>query len=214
MINMDIEKIYKILEKELKEYTIPLAEQIDIKSKNSFYVLIGTMLSARTKDQITAKVCDNLFKEIKNTDDLIKIKIEKLEQLLYPVGFYKTKAKNLKLLAKKLKEDFNNKVPRTIEELITLPGVGRKTANLVIAVSYKIPAICVDTHVHRIFNRIGYIETKNPLETEMVLRNKLPKKFWIDTNYLFVILGQNICFPRNPNCEKCPINKICLKKIK
>lgn len=211
---MDIEKIYKILKKELKEYTIPLAEQIEIKSKNPFYVLIGTMLSARTKDQTTAKVCDNLFKEIKNTDDLIKIKIEKLEKLIYPVGFYKTKAKNLKLLAEKLKEDFNDKVPNTIEELITLPGVGRKTANLVIAVSYKIPAICVDTHVHRIFNRIGYIETKNPLETEMVLRNKLPKKFWIDTNYLFVILGQNICFPRNPNCKNCPINKICLKKIK
>jgi len=211
---MDIEKIYSILKKELKGYTIPLAEEKHMKSKKPFYVLIGVMLSARTKDETTAKVCKKLFAKIKNTDDLLKIDIKELEKILYPVGFYKTKSKNLKSLASKLKEDYNDKVPKTIEELITLPGVGRKTANLVLSVAFNIPAICVDTHVHRIMNRIGYVKTKTPLETEMVLRKKLPKKLWNDTNTLFVILGQNICKPRNPDCSKCPINKICLKKIK
>jgi endonuclease III len=211
---MNIEKIYSVLKKELKGYTIPLAEETHIKSKKPFYVLVGTMLSARTKDQTTAKVCEKLFVKIKNTEDLLKIDLKELEQLLYPVGFYKTKSKNLKKLAEILKKEHNNKVPKTIEELITLPGVGRKTANLVLSLAYDIPAICVDVHVHRIMNRIGYIKTKNPLETEMVLREKLPTKLWIDTNTLFVILGQNICKPRNPECHRCPINKICLKKIK
>jgi len=211
---MDIEKIYKILKIELKEYTIPLSEEINIKTKKPFYVLIGTLLSSRTKDTTTRDVCEKLFKDIKNTDDIIKIDIKRLEQLIYPVGFYKTKAKQLKNLAIILKNKYKNKIPKTIEELTTLPGVGRKTANLLLAISYNIPAICVDVHVHRILNRIGYINTKNPLETEMVLREKLPKKLWIDTNYLFVILGQNICYPRNPNCSFCPINKQCKKIIK
>lgn len=210
---MEIEKIYLLLEESLKKYKIPLSEQINVKTKDPFFVLIATTLSSRTKDQTTAKVCDNLFKEIKNIEDLINIETKKLKKLLYPVGFYKTKAINLKKMAKILKKEHSSKIPKTIEELISLPGVGRKTANLVLSFSYNIPSICVDTHVHRIINRIGYIDTKNPLETEMKLREKLPKKLWTKTNYLFVILGQNICFPRKPNCNFCPINKECLKKI-
>lgn len=211
---MDIKKIYKILKKELKGFTIPLAEEINVKSKKPFFVLIATVLSSRTKDTTTKVVCEKLFKEVKNNEDLLKINVKELERLIYPVGFYKTKAKNLKKLAIILKEKYKNKIPQTIEELIELPGVGRKTANLVLAVSFNIPAICVDTHVHRIMNRIGYIETKTPLKTEMLLRKKLLKELWKDTNYLFIILGQNICFPINPNCKECPINKLCKKRIK
>jgi endonuclease III len=209
---MDIEQIYVILNKKLKKYKIPLAEQIDIKTKKPFFVLIGIILSSRTKDTTTAKVCDKLFKKVKNIDDLLKINIIELEPLLYPIGFYKTKAKNLKQLAIVLKEKYNSKIPDEMSELLTLPGVGRKTANLVLSVVFKKDSICVDTHVHRIMNRIGYIETKTPLETEMILRKKLPKKLWKDTNYFFVILGQNICFPRKPKCNICPINQFCKKQ--
>lgn len=207
-----INTIYLILEKNLSKYNVPLAEQIQIKTKDPFFVLIGTILSARTKDTTTAKICDKLFLKIKNFDDLEIISLKKLEKLLYGVGFYKQKAKYLKALPKELKK-FNKKIPETIDELITLPGVGRKTANLVLSVAFNKPAICVDTHVHKIFNRIGLIKTKNTLDTEMQLRKILPINLWQKTNFLFVILGQNICLPLNPKCNSCPINKYCDKKI-
>jgi endonuclease III len=207
-----INKIYSILEKESSKFTIPLAEQIQIKTKNPFFVLIGTILSARTKDTTTAKICDKLFLKIKNFEDLEKISLKELEELIYGVGFYKTKAKHLKELPFTIKK-FNNKIPKTIEELISLPGVGRKTANLVVSVAFDKPAICVDTHVHKIFNRIGIINTKTPLETEIQLRKILPINLWQKTNLYFVILGQNICFPINPKCNICPINTLCEKKI-
>ena len=206
---INIEEVYKILEKELKDYTIPLAEQIQIKTKKPFFVLIGTILSARTKDQVTAKVCNKLFLKVKNIDDLKKIKLETLEKIIKPVGMYKTKARHLKKLPQVLEEKFENIIPKEIEELIELPGVGRKTANLVRSVAFDLPGICVDTHVFRIMNRIGYTNSKNPQETETILREKLPLHLWKKTNYLFVILGQNICKPRKPNCSKCPLNKIC-----
>lgn len=207
-----INKIYSILGKELSQYSIPLAEQIQIKTKDPFFVLIGTILSARTKDTTTAQICDKLFLKIKGFKDLEKINLTDLEKLIYGVGFYKTKAKHLKELPKAIKQ-FNNKIPKTIDELIKLPGVGRKTANLVVSVAFNKPAICVDTHVHKIFNRIGLIKTKNPLETEMKLRKLLPINLWQKTNFLFVILGQNICLPINPKCNICPINELCEKKL-
>ena len=202
-------KIYDTLSKSLIDYKIPLAEQIHIKTKDPFFVLIGTILSSRTKDTTTAKVCDKLFKRIKSFSDLKKIDSKELEEILFGVGFYKTKTKHLKMLPKVIETKFNNKIPNTIEELIQLPGVGRKTANLVLSVAYSTPAICVDVHVHRILNRIGLINTKTNLETEFYLRQNLPKKYWSKTNYLFVILGQNICNPRKPNCFNCPIIKFC-----
>lgn len=211
MKTIDIQEVFKILKKELKDYTIPLAEQIQYKTKNPFFVLIGTILSSRTKDDVTAKVCNKLFLKIKNINDLEKIDIEKLEKLLYPVGFYKTKAKHLKELPKVLKEKFDGEIPSEIDELVQLPGVGRKTANLVTSVAFNKPGICVDVHVHRIMNRIGYVKTNTPLETEMELRKKLPKELWKETNYYFVIFGQNICKPIKPSCERCPLNNICPK---
>ena len=203
---MEISKIYLILNRALEGYTIPLAEQIQVKTKKPFFVLVGAMLSSRTKDEVTAKVCDRLFTRVKSFKDIREIDVEELEKLVYGVGFYRTKAKNLKKMA-----ESTDRVPDNIDELVELSGVGRKTANLVVSVAFNKPAICVDTHVHRIMNRIGYIRTKTPEKTEFTLRKKLPKELWQQTNYLFVILGQNICAPISPFCSKCPIEKECKK---
>jgi len=206
-----IKKIYFIFRKKLNNKEIPLAEQIDIKQNKPFFVLIGTILSARTKDTVTTKVCDELFKRIKNFEDLEKIKTKDLEKIIYGTGFYKTKAKHLKQLPKIIKEEYNGKIPENLEDLKKLPGVGQKTANLVLAVAFKKPAICVDIHVFRITNRVGIVSEKNVLKTEESLKKQIPKELWIETNKWFVILGQNICFARNPRCSICPIEKYCKK---
>lgn len=204
-----IEKIYKILNREIKNMDVPVIELVEAQTKDPFKILVSTILSARTKDEVTAKVSLRLYKKVKTTEDLKKLSIKQIEKLIYPVGFYKTKARHLKQLPVILDTKFDSKIPQTIEELILLPGVGRKTANLVVSIAFKKPAICVDVHVHRILNRIGYIKTKNPLETEMVLRKKLPKKMWSLTNRIFVPYGQGLCKPVSPFCSKCKIYKYC-----
>ena len=205
----DIDSIYKILNKTVKDYKVPIVDLVEARTKDPFKILVTTILSARTKDEVTARASVSLFKKVSVPKDINKLTIKQIEKLIYPVGFYKNKAKYLKKLPVVLKEKFNNKIPRTIEELIELPGVGRKTANLVMAVAFKIPAICVDVHVNRIMNRFGYIRTKNPLETEMALRKKLPKKYWLKINYIIVAFGQNLCKPINPKCDVCPVYKYC-----
>jgi endonuclease III len=142
-------------------------------------------------------------------DDLDKLSTADLEKLIYPVGFYHEKARNLKLWPALLKKEFSGKIPSTVEELIVLPGVGRKTANLVTAVAFNKPAVCVDVHVHRIFNRLGFLESKSPLETEGILREHLPVRYWTTFNSYFVSFGQHTCFPINPRCDRCPIFKYC-----
>ncbi|MFH1588489.1 MAG: endonuclease III [Candidatus Diapherotrites archaeon] len=204
-----LNKIYAILKKYSKKLQVPVAELIEQETHDQFKVLLGGVLSARTKDETTAKACGKLFKKIKKPGDFEKYSIKEIEKLIYPVGFYKTKARNLKKLGKQLTEEFNSKIPNTLKELILLPGAGRKTANLVLAVAFKKQAICVDTHVHKIMNRMGYVKTKNPFETEKELMQKLPKKLWRKTNYLFVAFGQNLCVPISPFCSKCPIEKYC-----
>ena len=208
-MQINIDKIYKILQKEVKNFKIPLVDEIEYSSNDAFKVLVTTILSARTNDITTAKVVNKLFKEIKNLQDLEKASLKKIQNLIYPVGFYKNKAKHLKKLPIVLKKEFNNKIPETIDELIKLPGVGRKTANLVRVIAFKKLGICVDTHVHKIMNRIGYVKTKNPLQTEMALRKKLPKKYWLKINSILVAFGQNLCRPVNPKCNICPIYDYC-----
>ena len=137
--------------------------------------------------------------------------LKKIEKAIFPVGFFRTKAKQIRAMSQKICEDFNGKIPNTIEGLVCLPGVGRKTANLVLTVGYKKPGICVDTHVHRICNRWGYVVTKNPDKTEEILREKLPKKFWIPLNSLLVPLGQYICTPLSPRCSSCDLSHLCAK---
>lgn len=204
-----IDEIFKILKKEAVNWDVPVTDLVQIKTRDPFKVLITTILSARTKDSTTGPLVKELFKHVKNLNDLEKIKTEKLEKLIFKSGFYRTKAKNLKKLPKVIKERFNGRIPENISGLLELPGVGRKTANLVISVSFNKPGITVDTHCHRIPNRWGYVKTKNPYETEMELRRKLPKKYWRLFNRLLVPFGQNICKPVTPLCSKCPVSQYC-----
>ena len=208
MKEVNIPKIYSILKKHVKDYKVPVVDLIEIQTNDPFKVLVATILSARTKDETTVKVCERLFSKVKDFRDFNNLKQSEVEELIYPVGFYKTKAKHLKELPKAL-EEFNSKVPSEIDELLKLPGVGRKTANLVRSVAFKKDGLCVDVHVHRIFNRLGYIKTKSPFETEMKLREKLPKKYWEKINSLLVAFGQNLCRPISPWCSRCPIIKYC-----
>lgn len=205
----DIGKVHAILTDEFNRHKMPVVELIQIQTNDPFKVLITTILSARTKDETTARVAKKLFSKVKNVNDFRKLSIVEIEQLIYPAGFYHEKAKKLKSLPDILQENFNGIIPQTVEELIELPGVGRKTANLVVAIAFNKPAICVDVHVHRINNRLGYLSTKNPLETEMTLRKHLPEKYWITYNSCFVSFGQNTCKPINPLCNQCPIARYC-----
>ncbi len=205
-------KVLDILEEEVKKYRVPIMDLVETHDDDPFKILIGTILSARTKDETTAKVCKKLFKEIKKPSDIEKKSVEEMEKLVYPCGFYKTKARNLKKLPVVLKEKFAGKIPETINELIELPGVGRKTANLVVSLAFNEDGLCVDTHVHRITNRWGFIRTKTPHESELRLKKKLPKEKWRVVNRVLVAYGQQVCTPISPWCSKCPVEKYCEKK--
>jgi len=177
--------------------------------RDPFQVLISTILSARTKDEVTKEVSESLFKKIKDPRDLAEMKISEIERIIKKTGFFHTKAKHLKETSKKIVEIGG--VPDSIEELVKLPGVGRKTANLVLAVAFDKPGLCVDTHVHRISNRWGLVATKTPFETEMSLRGKVDQKHWKEMNRIMVPFGKFICKPIRPLCGRCPINVECPK---
>ncbi len=181
--------------------------------KNPYLVLIACILSLRTNDKTTYPATLRMLKLAKTPYKMKNINIETLAKAIYPVGFYENKAKQIIELSKIIDEDLNGNVPDEIEDLIKFKGVGRKTANLVLSLGFNKPAICVDVHVHRIFNRLGYITTKTPEETEFALREKLPQKYWIDINTLLVTHGQNICKPIKPLCSACPIKEYCAQKI-
>ncbi|MAG38537.1 endonuclease III [Candidatus Woesearchaeota archaeon] len=209
MKKVDIDKIYSILKKETRKYKVPIVDLIKIKSGSAFNVLLGTILSARTKDETTAVAAKKLFSKVKNFEDLKSLSVKEIEQLIYPVGFFRNKARYLKELPSAIKKEFNSVIPETVDELVKLPGVGRKTANLVVAVGFQKPAVCVDVHVNRIMNRFGYLKTKTPFETEMVLRKKLPIKYWEKINSMLVAFGQHLCTPVSPWCSRCPIIDCC-----
>ncbi len=205
-----IEHIIKVLRKECKKFKEPIVTTIS-KKKDPFKVLISTVLSLRTKDEVTHKAGERLFKRASTPYEIVKLSPEEIEKLIYPVGFYKRKARNIIDISKILIEKYNGAVPDSIDELLKLPGVGRKTANLVITLGYGKLGICVDTHVHRISNRLGIVKTKTPEETEFALRKILPKKYWIEYNDLLVTWGQNICTPISPKCSICKIFPYCEK---
>ncbi len=207
----NIHTIIKLLKKEIKKFVLPSVTTIANKNKDPFLVLISCLLSLRTKDQVTSNASERLFKLAKTPLELSKLRTKIIEKIIYPVGFYKTKAKRIVEISKILIKDYNGKVPEQLEELLKLNGVGRKTANLVIILGYNKYGICVDTHVHRISNRLGFVKTKTPEKTEFELRIKLPKKYWKIYNNLLVSHGQNICKPISPFCSKCIINKYCDK---
>ena len=181
--------------------------------KDPYLVLIGCILSLRTNDRTTYPATLRMLELAKTPNRMKNVSVEDLKNAIYPVGFYENKAKQIIEFSKIIDEEFNGIVPNTIEDLIKFKGVGRKTANLVLAKGYAIPAICVDVHVHRIFNRLGYVNTKTPEETEFALRKKLPQKYWLDINTLMVTHGQNVCKPLKPDCENCPISEFCAKNI-
>lgn len=207
----NIPAIYKIVKREFDNNHMPVVDLIQAQTKDPFKVLVATILSARTKDSTTAEAAAKLFTTISTPGDLRKIRVETLQKLIYPVGFYKNKARYLKQLPDALETLFHGDIPHTVEELVRLPGVGRKTANLVVAIGFNKQAICVDVHVHRITNRLGYLQTKTTLETEMQLREKLPKKYWISFNSYLVSFGQNTCTPINPHCDICPVYRYCAR---
>ena len=178
-----------------------------------YLVLISCILSLRTNDKTTYPATLRMLELGRTPEDFAKCDLKELEKAIYPVGFYANKAKQIVELSQRLVNEYNSQVPDSIEEMIKFNGVGRKTANLVMSRGFNKPAICVDVHVHRIFNRIGYVKTKTPEETEFALREKLPIKYWIDINTLLVTHGQNICKPIKPECGKCPINNLCKKFI-
>ena len=178
-----------------------------------YLVLIACILSLRTNDKTTYPATLRMLELGRTPEDFAKCDVKELEKAIYPVGFYANKAKQIVELSKELVEKYNSKVPESIEEMTKFKGVGRKTANLVMSRGFNKPAICVDVHVHRIFNRLGYVKTKTPEETEFALREKLPLKHWIDINTLLVTHGQNVCKPIKPMCGICPIKDYCRKLI-
>ncbi len=182
------------------------------REQDPFKILISTILSARTKDANTREATRALFSEYKTPQEIAKADVKKLEELVYLAGFYTVKAARIKEVSKIISEKYKGIVPENFDDLRSLPGVGRKTANCVLVYAYRIPAIPVDTHVHRIINRIfSSIKTKTPEETEKILRERIPKKYWLRINRLFVRFGQEICLPNNPRHELCPIEDICAK---
>lgn len=206
---IDIDQFITTLALEVRNYQVPVVDLIAVQTKDPFRILVATILSARTKDEVTSKASAKLFKKAPDLKSLAKLSEAELAKLIYPVGFYKNKAGYLAKLPAALEEFFNGRIPDDVESLTRLPGVGRKTANLVVAVAFHKPAICVDTHVHRIMNIWGYVETKTPLETEMVLRWKLPAEYWIPINSILVAFGQGICKPLGPHCDRCIIANQC-----
>lgn len=209
---MQVETILAILEKAIRNMTPTMSSQI-VKDygRDPFLILISCLLSLRAKDLVTLKISRELFLIAKTPQGILDIPLDHLEKIIFKSGFYKKKAKNLRQVCEFLIKNFNSIVPDTREELLLIPGVGRKTANLVLAQGFGIPAICVDTHVHRISNRIGLVKTVSPEETEFELMKIVPRDKWIEINNLLVIWGQNICVPISPFCSKCPLNQICKK---
>ncbi len=209
MKDIDIDSVINELGKHFHTVKAPIIDLIQAQTQDPFKVLVATILSARTKDETTSRVVNVLFERVNSLADLAEIDPDELDKIIYQVGFHREKTKHLKQLPSAINILFGGVIPSEIEDLIQLPGVGRKTANLVRTIAFDLPAICVDVHVHRICNRWGYIKTNTPLETEMALRAKLPDRHWSVINSYVVAFGQNLCTPRKPKCNSCPIHQYC-----
>lgn len=207
-MTIDIDHFLKTVASITADKEVPVVDLIAVQTKDPFKVLVATILSARTKDETTAEAAARLFEQAADVETLGRLPLATLEKLIYPVGFYKNKAGYLRDLPKALAH-FGGKVPDSLDELLSLPGVGRKTANLVLSTAFQKPAICVDTHVHRIMNIWRYVDTRTPEQTEQQLRDKLAKKHWLSVNSLLVAFGQSICRPVGPHCDQCDLEPQC-----
>ena len=199
-----------ILRENIKKFNVPIVSEVAA-DRDPYKVLISCVLSLRTKDEVTKKASLKLFEHADTANKMINMDEIQIQKLIYPVGFYKTKAKRIIEMSHKILDEYGGIVPDTLDELLKLKGVGRKTANIVVTLGYKKPGVCVDTHVHRISNRWGYVKTKNPIQTEFALREKLPQEHWIEYNDILVTYGQNVCAPISPKCSICLIEKYCPK---
>lgn len=203
-------RIIEVLRKATKRMGQPASFLIvDKYGKDPYLVLISCLLSLRTKDTVSFPASVRLFEYAKTPEQMLKVPVSTIEKLIYPTGFYRRKARLLHEVSADLIKRFNSEVPADLDELLSIKGVGRKTANLVLGVAFDIPAICVDTHVHKVSNRLGLVKTKTTDETEQALMKLLPKDYWIEFNHLIVLWGQNICVPISPFCSKCAIAPLC-----
>ncbi len=209
--NKNIDAVVKILKEEIKKYKEPIVGVLAKATRDPFKILVSTMISLRTKDDVTTRASERLFSFAGTPGEMLKLTDRMIEKAIYPAGFYRVKAKSIRATSKMLLEKFNGKVPDTLDELLTLRGVGRKTANLVLTLGFNKYGICVDVHVHRITNRWGYLKTKTPEETEFRLRGILPRKHWKIINDLLVTYGQNLCHPVSPRCSICKLSGYCAK---
>ncbi len=210
MRSSDIHAAIRILKREVRQWQEPVVGVVARESgRDPFRILISCLLSLRTKDRTTGEASARLFALASDPRSMLRLSAPRIERAIYPVGFYRTKTRQIQQICRRLLDEHDGLVPDSIEELIALPGVGRKTANLVVTVGYGKPGICVDIHVHRISNRWGYVRTRNPKETEEALRKKLPARYWIIYNDLLVPYGQNICQPVSPFCSRCKLISYC-----
>ena len=203
-------KDLKLIKRQIRKFQIPSVTVVS-DWKDPYLVLISCILSLRTKDKTTMEASRRLFVLANTPQKMVKLPVALLSKTIYPVGFYRNKAKVISGISRRLIRYFQGRVPARLEDLLSFKGVGRKTANLVLGLGYKIPAICVDTHVHRIPNRLGWMKTKGPLHTEMALGRIIPKNYWIEMNTILVTFGQNICLPVSPWCSKCAAENLCPK---
>ena len=202
-------KLLRVIRRHAPGWNAPIVGLIAVEKRDPFLTLIGCILSLRTKDQMTAVACERLFAQARAPDVMLAMAPKTLEKLIYPVGFYRTKARVIRGICRDLIDKFGGEVPDNIDDLLTLNGVGRKTANLVVTQAFHKPGICVDTHVHRISNRWGLVKTTTPDKSEMALREVLPRRHWLEYNPLLVAFGQTLCHPTSPWCSRCPVETMC-----
>ena len=211
MEDHSIHSVIKILKKELDLGEMPIVSHLAESERDPFVILISTLLSLRTKDEVTAEATDRLFALAATPEEMLQVPQAKIARTIYPVGFYRVKAKTIHSTCRELLNRFGSKVPDQLDDLLSIKGVGRKTANLVVTLAYGKDGICVDTHVHRISNRLGYVRTKTPDETEFALRARLPRRHWIIYNTLMVAFGRKTCKPISPLCSACAVKQYCAR---
>jgi len=207
----DISGVIELIAETLKAKRLPIVSELAEQKSTPFQILISTLLSLRTKDEVTEVAARGLFALASTPSEMLELSEDQIAAAIYPAGFYRKKSKTILHVCRDLVERYDSHVPDSIEELLKLKGVGRKTANLVVILGYGGEGICVDTHVHRISNRLGYVMTKTPDETEYALREKLPRKYWREYNTIMVAFGRNICRPVSPLCSWCPVSINCQK---
>jgi endonuclease-3 len=209
MDDRNMAAIIRLLEEDLRRRDLPIVSQMAEQRRDPFDILISTILSLRTKDEVTAEASKRLFALASTPEEMLRLPAARIQKAIYPVGFYRNKAETILNTCRELIDRFGGRVPDNLEDLLTLKGVGRKTANLVVALGFGGAGLCVDTHVHRISNRLGYVRTATPEKTEFALRAKLPRKYWLRFNTLLVAFGRNTCRPVSPLCSECSVSSYC-----